>query len=457
MKALSVIDYLFLFLENHKQPMHIAGLCLFEVPSHADDGFIPKLIDDFKKHQKATFPFNHKLHKRFFWKADEQFDLNHHFRHVKLAPNSTLDTLLDYISQQHGQGIAKDKPLWEFHLIDNICPADDSSCPRFAIWLKIHHSLADGVASMRLLERSLSTRSDCDFSLPFWAIFPKKRQHIDEILPNKKPLTTLLIQQARTIYPVAKELTMALAEHFKPNSPFVSTFDAPKSILNQRITSNRHLSVASFDKSRFTDTAKALSVTTNDLLLAVCSGALRQYLMGQNALPNKPLIAFVPISLRRDDSSTGNQLSFLLTNLGTHLDQAYARLSTIKDSIDDGKRRFSRLTPAQVINYSIVAYGWAGLNLATRALPTRQAFNLIISNVPADDAPLYLHGAKLTGIYPASVLFDGQAMNITLANHQDKIDFGVTACGSVLPNIGQFLNLVADELTVFESIAKSLS
>lgn len=455
MKTLSVLDYLFLFLENKKQPMHIAGLCLFELPIGASDDFIPKLIKTLTKHQQADFPFNHKPHRWFFWQRDEQFNLSHHFHHITLAPNSSLDDLLSHLSKKHSQIISKDKPLWTLYLIDNICPADGSDRPRFAIWIKIHHSLADGVAGMRLIKKSLSSDPNCREFSPFWATSPKNRQQINELIDTTQPAKTLIKQQLSAIYPVIKALTLGLKEHFNPYSPFVSTFDAPKSILNQRITSTRHLSVASFDKSRFSDTAKALSITTNDLLLAVCSGALRAYLMSQNALPAKPLIAFVPISLRRDDSITGNQLSFLLTNLGTHLDTATARLSAIKDSIDDGKQRFARLSPAQVICYSAIAYGWAGINLATGLLPTRQAFNLIISNVPSDSTPLYLYGAKLVGIYPASVLFDGQAMNITLTNHQDQIDFGITACSTALPNIGRFLSLVADELGVFERLAKT--
>lgn len=450
MKVLSVLDYLFLFLENKKQPMHIAGLCLFEIPMGANDDFIPTLIQKLTAHQKATFPFGYKPYRHLFWQMDKKFELSRHFHHISLAKNSSLDDLLTHISKKHGERLSKDKPLWEFYLFDNIRPADDSDRPRFAIWIKIHHSLADGVASMRLVKQSLSHDPNSGVFVPFWENIRKKSKNINHI-KEKSPHKNIT---SNPIYPVAKELMMGLAEQFKPNSPFVSTFDAPKSILNQRITNTRHLSVASFDKSRFADTAKTLSVTTNDLLLAVCSGALRSYLLSQNALPKKPLIAFVPISLRHDDSTTGNQLSFILTNLGTHLDTAYARLSAIKDSIDDGKRRFARLTPTQVIAYSAITYGWAGINLATRLAPARQAFNLIISNVPSDNTPLYLHGAKLVGVYPASVLFDGQAMNITLTNHQDQIDFGVTACSTALPNIGRFLSLVKDELLVFENLAK---
>lgn len=353
----------------------------------------------------------------------------------------------------------KDKPQWELYLIDNICPASGSDRPRFAIWIKIHHSLTDGVAGMRLVKNSLSNDPNSVQILPFWATPPKKRSSIGNCIHNAKN-TKDFIKQLGSARPVIQELKKGLQARFNKNTLFVSTFDAPKSILNQPITGTRHLSVASFDKSRFTRIIKALSYddcsfTTNDLLLAVCSGALRHYLKHQQALPDNPLIAFVPISLRRDNSSAGNQLSFLLANLATNKNNALERLSIIKQSMDNGKERFSRLSPTQVIAYSAITYGWAGVNLATRLAPTKQAFNLIISNVPSDNTPLYLHGARLVGMYPASVLFDGQAINITITNHQEQIDFGVTACSTALPDIEHFLSLVEDELRDFELLAST--
>lgn len=314
--------------------------------------------------------------------------------------------------------------------------------------------MADGVAAMRLFQQSLSASPATQIN-PFWSLSPKQRHQLDVILPAQKTLWHTLKEQVSTLPPVTHELMRGLKAKLTPNSPFVSTFDAPKSILNQRITSTRQLLVGSFDKWRFSGTAKQLGVTTNDLLLAVCSGALRRYLLSQNALPDKPLIAFVPISLRHDDSMVGNQLSFLLANLGTHHAHPHERLTAIKNSMDDGKRRFSRMNQAQTINYSIATYGWAGVNLALGLAPTHQAFNLIISNVPGDSQTLYLNGARLTGIYPASVLFDGQAMNITIANHQDKIDFGITTCRSALPQMEGFLTLVEEELEAFECLILS--
>lgn len=453
MRALSVIDHLFLLLETRKQPMHVAGLCIFELPKNASEDFLYQFVEQIKTSQSLPiFPFNQVLHKVAFWKEDDAFEVQHHFRHIALPRPCGMKELLTYISREHGRMMDRTKPLWEFHVIDGLAPEQKGGSPRFAIWLKVHHSMVDGIAAMRLLQMSLSQSQTEQMSIPFWSFTPKYRNQIDAILPIHKPALQIVKEQLATIYPVGREVAQNLKNRFNKQADVISTFDAPKCILNQKIGSSRYLSARSFSKNRFATIAKAFDATTNDVILAVCAGALRQYLLGEHALPDKPLIAFVPISLRRDKSALGNQISFLLTNLGTHHNNPISRLQTIKDSIDAGKVRFSRMNQAEVINYSALTYAWAGINLATGLLPKRQAFNLIISNVPGDDTPLFLNGAKLTGIYPASVLFDGQALNITLANYQDKIDFGITACNTTLPHIENLLDFIELELVAFEAL-----
>lgn len=448
MRALTASDLLFLLLESKKQPMHVAGLCLFELPS-SDDNFVRNLVAKIKSEQaKPNFPFNQVLKYRAFWQTDDDFDINHHFKHVILKHGSDAE-LMAYVSDKHGMMLDRTRPLWEFHLIEGIAPQDDNTPPRFAVFLKIHHAMADGVAAMRLFERSLSTSAEAEFTLPFWLLSNKYRKQSDTIAPKRKSTLKIISEQLNTLAPVAKALLGDIKQRRQGN--FLSTFDTPTSILNQRILGERLLIMRSFEKQRFVNLAKHFAVTTNDVVLAVCSGALRAYLLTQNALPTKAMTAFVPISLRKDDSSFGNQMSFVLTNLATHESDPITRLHIITDSIDNGKTRFLGMTHAQAVNYSLLRYGWAGINLATSLCPTRQAFNLIISNVPSNNTPLYLNGARLTGIFPASVLFGGQALNITLTNHQNRLDFGITACRHALPNIEALPDFIEKCLAKYES------
>ncbi|MFL1731879.1 wax ester/triacylglycerol synthase family O-acyltransferase [Moraxella oculi] len=447
MRALSLTDHLFLLLESDNQPMHISGLCFFELPKNADANFVKKLVQQMAtSDMPATAPFNQLLTYKAFWSRDDDFDINHHLTY-HLLDDGSEETLMAYVSGQHSQILNRNHPLWECHVIDGLSPVTQDKPRRFAIYLKMHHAMADGVAAMRLFKRSLSVSPDAKFVWHFWS---KNQQRHSKNPPKHRTIISLIKEQVGTIKPVAQEFIKRLKHPQYSNA--ISTFNTPPSILNQRISKSRLLITQSLEKQRFLSIAEHFQVSTNDVVLAVCAGALREYLSAQNCLPDTPLTAFVPISLRQDDSDLGNQLSFLLTNLATNETDAVTRLNTIRASIIDGKNRFSRMTQAQIINYSLISYGWAGINLATKLAPKKQGFNLIISNIPSDDTSHYLNGAKLTQIFPASVLLDGQALNITLANHQDKLDFGITACPITLPNIEKLPSLIKNQLLQYECL-----
>lgn len=457
MRPLTAVDQLFLLLESRKQPMHVGGLFLFELPQdgqNANGDFVYKLVQQM---QNATvppsFPFNQVLERLLFWKEDDQFDVEHHFRHVALPNPGRVRELLMYISKEHSRLLDRAMPLWECHVIEGILPEFEGSPERFALYFKIHHSLVDGVAAMRLVEKSLSQSPTEPVSLPIWSLIARHRKSVDSLLPAGRSVRSIVKEQLSTIKPVFTELL----DNFRHNGDedYVGTFDAPMSILNQRISASRRIAAQSYDIQRFRTIADAFGVNVNDVVLAVCSGALRHYLLSMNALPTKPLIAFVPMSLRCDESASGNQISFLMANLGTHLDDPAQRLQLIYKSVNSGKRRFRRMNKAQIINYSAIAYAWEGINVLTGLFPRKQAFNLIISNVPGSKKPLYWNGAPLKALYPASIIVDGQALNITLSSYQDKIEFCITACSKLLPHLQDMLGLLEDELSLLESISEA--
>lgn len=307
---------------------------------------------------------------------------------------------------------------------------------------------------MRLLQKTLSQSPTETVTLPVWSLVARHRNQINAASPAKRSAFGIVKEQLSTIKPVFTELLDNLKNY--GDDDYVGTFDAPMSILNKRISASRRIAAQSYDIKRFHDIADKLEVSRNDVVLAVCAGAIRRYLISMKALPTKPLIAFVPMSLRSDNSTAGNQLSFVLANLGTHLDDPMRRMKLIHRSMNNGKRRFRRMTQAQVINYSAIAYAWEGINLATGLFPKKQAFNLIISNVPGSEKPLYWNGARLQALYPASVVFNGQAMNITLASYLDKIEFGITACSKTLPHVQDMLLLIEEELQLLERTSNEL-
>lgn len=456
MRLMTAVDQLFLLLESRKQPMHVGGLFLFELPeeeSGADSEFVYKLVQQMQTSTvMPSFPFNQVLENLLFWKEDDQFDVEHHFRHVALPNPGRVRELLMYISKEHSRLLDRAMPLWECHVIEGILPEAEGRPGRFALYFKIHHSLVDGIAAMRIVEKALSQSPTEPVTLPIWSMITRHNIKTETLLPAARSTSRIIKEQLSTIKPVFTELIDNLKHSGEDD--YVGTFDAPRSILNQRISGSRRIAAQSYDIKRFYKIADTFGVNQNDVVLAVCSGALRRYLIDINALPTKPLIAFVPMSLRLDESASGNQISFLMANLGTHLENPIKRMQLIHDTMNSGKRRFRRMNKAQVINYSAVAYAWEGLNVLTGLFPKKQAFNLIISNVPGSKKQLYWNGAALKALYPASILVDGQALNITLASYLDKIEFCITACSKLLPHVQDILMLLEEELSTLEAICE---
>ncbi|MDH2018807.1 wax ester/triacylglycerol synthase family O-acyltransferase [Acinetobacter ursingii] len=447
MRPLHPIDFIFLSLEKRQQPMHVGGLFLFEIPENAPDTFMQDLVNDIRKSKTIPVPpFNNRL-SGLFWDEDEEFDLDHHFRHVSLPHPGRIRELLIYISQEHSTLIDRAKPLWTCNIIEGI------EGNRFAMYFKIHHAMVDGVAGMRLIEKSLSDDPTKKSIVPPWCVEGKRAKRLKESKPGRiKKVLMGLKDQLQATPRVMQELSQTLLKDFGRNPDYVSSFQAPSSILNQRVSSSRRFAAQSFELDRFRHIAKALDVTINDIVLAVCSGALREYLISHQSLPNKPLIAMVPASLRSDDSDVSNRITMILANLATHKDDPLERLQTIRRSVQNAKQRFKRMTSDQILNYSAVVYGPAGLNILSGMMPKHQAFNLVISNVPGPREPLYWNGAKLDALYPASIVLDGQALNITMTSYLDKLEVGLTACRNALPRMQNLLTHLEDEILRFEQL-----
>jgi diacylglycerol O-acyltransferase len=233
------------------------------------------------------------------------------------------------------------------------------------------------------------------------------------------------------------------------------SFSAPKTMLNVPITGARRFAAQSWPMERIRQVGKASETTVNDVVLAMCSGALRGYLQSLGELPDAPLIAMVPVSLHTADSLAadggGNAVAAVMCNLGTHLEDPALRLQTVHDSMVEGKESLRGLSQIQIIAMS--AIGMSPLLL----LPllrlngvVRPPFNLVISNVPGPRKPMYWNGARLDGLYPLSIPLDGQALNITCTSYSDEIAFGLTGCRRTVPHLQRLLGHLDDELAALE-------
>jgi WS/DGAT/MGAT family acyltransferase len=218
---------------------------------------------------------------------------------------------------------------------------------------------------------------------------------------------------------------------------------APRTMLNVAITGSRRYAAQSYSMERMRLVAKGAGVTLNDVLLAMSSGALRSYLLEQNALPSTSLTAMTPVSLRRttdDDEASGNAVGAILASLGTDIADPQARLEHIAESTRRAKAVLAGLNQNQVTAISAAVVAPMALSSVTglyRVGP--QPFNVVISNVPGPRDSLFLNGARLSGLYPISIPVHGQAMNITAASYVGDMGIGLTACRRSVPHVQRML------------------
>jgi diacylglycerol O-acyltransferase len=439
MTPLSPVDQLFLWMEKRQQPMHVAGLQLFEFPEDAGPDYVAQLAASLRQYSKVAAPFNKRIVTRFgqaFWEEDNQFDLEHHFRYEALPTPGRVRELLALVSAEHSNLMDRERPLWEFHLIEGL------QGRRFAVYSKIHHSVVDGVSAMRIGTKALSTDPHARDLPPVWARQqPKKEGGIPnplDLAGSMARLTAGMSKQFATVPNVAREIYKS-TQKAKTDPNYVSIFQAPHCLLNERITGSRRFAAQSYPMGRLKAIAKAFGGTLNDIILAMCGSALRDYLISQRALPDRPLIAMVPMSLRQDDSAGGNQIATILANLGTHVADPATRIEVIRASIKDSKDRFAGMTQEEILNYTAITLAPTGLTLMTGINPAWQAFNVVISNVPGPREPLYWNGARLQGIYPVSIVLDRIALNITITSYCDQVEFGLIACRRTLPSMQKML------------------
>ena len=447
-------DSMFLIPESREQPMHVGGLQVLELPEGADDSFVTSLYEQaINVPSEEVHPLFRKRPRRsvttagqWSWAEDEDLDLEHHLRHSALPQPHRVRELLALTSRLHGTLLDRKRPLWEAHLIEGL------EGGRFAVYSKTHHAMIDGISAMKLLQRSMSPDKDAVLPMPF-AMPRSPRRESD----GGTGLLGLPAAAARTAFQVTKDavtITPALAkiaEKVVRQQRLALPGQAPRTILNTSISGSRRFAADGWDLERIRSVGKAAGATVNDVLLAMCSGALRQYLLDLSALPDAPLIAMTPVSLRaEDDDSTGNATGIILCNLATDLEDAGARLSAVRESMNHGKDVLSGLDQLQVTALSAIALTPIGLNAFLPLHKLTNAYNLVISNVPGPRETLYFNGARLQGLYPLSIPTHGQALNITVTSYAGQMQFGLTGDRKALPSLQRLLGHLEDSLSQLE-------
>ncbi|MBE1300679.1 MAG: wax ester/triacylglycerol synthase family O-acyltransferase [Alteromonadaceae bacterium] len=445
---LNALDLAFLSLEKQTTPVNVANLLIFEIPEGYEGNYPRDLIEKLEA-QPAGAPFNLKLSstntaRMPSWVEDDHFDIHYHVRHSALPKPGTEKDLMELVSRLHSRLLDRGRPLWEFHLIEGL------EGNRFAIYMKMHHASIDGMGGIELMENILSLSADNAVKAPWVGLPPKPVKAEAE----KKPISMRTADFTRKVGDRAKLLkdlsslfwgqglkTIGMRDNLAP-----APFTAPKSMFNVPITGARRFAVKSMPLSEIKAIGKQAGATVNDIILAMCAGALRKYMTEKDALPKKSLIASVPVSVRQVNR-TGNQITYVAANLATDEPDTMKRLQKIGASTTNAKYEIEDLSPGAATSFAVVAQGLVAvmnqLNM-TELLPPPA--NVTISNVPGPRQPLYFGDAKLVGTYPLSVLIDGQSLNITVVSYCDTIGFGLMACRDTIPDVNHLADLIESAL-----------
>ena len=481
MRQLSGLDSAFLNLENATQFGHVSGLSIFTRPRTPDYDPYTAWKEQLEQRLHLLEPLRRRLAEiplgldHPFWINDPDFDLQFHVRHTAVPPPGSDQQLANVVSRIVARPLDRRRPLWLSYVIEGL--AGD----RFAVLTVFHHAAVDGASGMELLTLMLDEHPEGTEPAPPAEPWAPERAPTDlELLARttvglvRKPARAVLLS-ARTaremgratrnpvLVASANQVRRSLrgplgsvlnlgrnrGEDRDPPSPLPSV-RPPRTPFNRPIGPHRKLAIGSASLEAAKVVKNAYGTTLNDVVLAVCAGGLRAWLERHDALPDDPLVALVPVSIRTGEETDRwtNRVSMLSTVLPTDEPDPIERLRRVHDAMASSKDVFRALPAERLTDFAefpppaVFARAMrlsARLHLGSRLTPG----NLVISNVPGPRRPLYAaKGARLEHYFPVSVITEGQGLNITVQSYLNRLDFGLLADPDLVPDLDAMLDAI---------------
>ncbi|MCB0949566.1 MAG: wax ester/triacylglycerol synthase family O-acyltransferase [Mycobacterium sp.] len=464
---LGLQDLLFIYGETSNSKMHVAGLLPFTPPADVPRDYLRDMIDEARR-QDVVSPWNRKLaHPRLQfspvhdWVTDEDFDFDYHVRRSALASPGDERELGILVSRLHSNHLDLTRPPWEIHVIEGL------EGGRFAFYMKIHHALVDGYSAMKMLARSLSTDPASRDTRMFFNVPtpPRTRPPTTESGASFNPLTYTM----RTLGGISSAVTGGVSSAIDLTNALVNTqirrdgeyahiagsASAPHSILNKRISRNRRFATQQYEFDRLKALSSQHGSTLNDVALAIIGGGLRKFLTDIDELPERSLIAFLPVNVRpKGDEGGGNAVGAILAPMGTDIEDPIERLETITAATQAAKAQLRTMSTTAILAYTAALLAPAGGQIAGALTgvhtPWPYTFNLCVSNVPGPRESLYFNGSRLEATYPVSIPMHGMALNVTLQSYAETMNFGFVGCRDALPHLQRLAVYTGDALAELE-------
>ena len=473
MQQLTGLDAAFLALETANATGHVGGVSVLDPRDAPQPLTLAKLTDVMADRLPLVPVLRRKLLNvplgldQPYWIDDPDFDIEYHIREIALPRPGSEAQLTEQIARLHARPLDRTRPLWEIYLITGLAKR------RAAVYTKIHHAAIDGVSGAELLTVLLDL-SPAGREVPPSERFTPGRPPGPATLAALaaarlawRPVQTVrianeMVRVLPTLAPAAGSLVGGILGLNRGDGEVIATTAgrAPATPFNQPITPHRRVAFRSVDLDVVKAVKNTYGVSVNDVVLAICAGALRRWLADHEALPESPLIAMIPVSVRDPASkgALGNKVSAMLAALPTNTPDPENRLEFAHAATQAAKAQQAAIPQGlvdQITDFAMPALTAraARVVFATGLLHRLPPFNVTISNVPGPNVPVYLCGAKLLAHYPVSVITAGQGLNMTVVGYLGKLHFGLTSCRELVPDIDTLASYLVDELELLAKAA----
>ncbi len=447
MQPLTGLDAMFLSTETISMHNHVCGTFVFD-PSTMPNGYnfeifrqlvtdrLPLLPPFRRRVLSIPFGLHHPI-----WLEDPDFDLDYHVRKASLPSPGSIIELAEFTADIVGRPLDLTRPLWELYMVEGL------EGGMIAMVTKIHHAAIDGVSGAELMASFLDMSNEIrkiDKEEPPWR--PDRiPSDIELIAYGLNSLAKHPMNIARTFKQTVEAMLSLSQRNRMPGipKPPPAPFSAPKTKMNGALTPHRKVcfNEVSLDDVKFIK--NVFGGTVNDVVLTICGTALRNYLLEHKDLPDKDLMAMIPISVRTEGQkgTLGNRVSMMLVSMETLQKDPIKRLSAMSENSKVAKEQEKAIGAETLSNWTEFAAPAVAARAARLASSTgianrvRPIFNLIISNVPGPNFPLYAGGARMLAAYPIGPLIEGVGLNITVMSYMGSMFFGLQSCRELIPDI----------------------
>lgn len=469
MQQLSGLDQSFLSMETATTNAHVASLALYDPSTSSGDFNFDRLRELFAERIHLVAPFTRRLVEvplsldKPYWIEDPDFDIDYHVRHIAVPSPGGKAELEELAAQIMSRPLDRRRPLWESYVIDGV---EGGLVGQLT---KVHHSAIDGVSGAEILGALFDlTPEGREVEAPVEPIARERVPSQWEMLGRGAVGAFRIPAAGWKLARRATPVLPAIARNFVPglrarHDPVLSRAPgaAPRTPFNHSVSGRLAWTHGSLPLDDVKAVKRYLDVTVNDVIMALCAGALRRWLVYHAALPDDPLMAMVPISVRTPEQSGtyGNRVSAMIVQIPTNLDDPVRRLQVTRDEMSIAKSEHAAI-PAELLQDLTQFTPPAVLSMAARvAARARVAervgfpFNVTISNVPGPQFPLYAGGARLVGLWPLSPIVDGVGLNMTLMSYNGSVDYGLLADADQIPDVERLGTFLADELATLRKAA----